>query len=93
MRRMQMHALQKALKDLQIPSVDSCSYDENMKRTEAPQLVEGIPNVDLLSDVRFKEGYKRCYDQMAEYISFILSATDKELVKYAGKPEKVKKEG
>jgi hypothetical protein len=63
------------------------AFNANLRPVKVEELVPGTPNHKLLDNEFYKAGYKRCHDELMEYIQFLLTAKPKELRKYAGKPK------
>jgi hypothetical protein len=84
--RLQVHAIRKAVGHSKDPSVPGASFDANLRRTDAAELVPGVANVDLLSDPKFKAGWAAAHAALADRLNFIMTAGRADLVKYAGRP-------
>lgn len=78
-------AIHKAIQLSRDASVPGASFDENMRREEAKQLVPGLENIDLLSDPKYKAGYVHGHKQLTDLLDFIMTATQEDLIKFAGR--------
>ncbi len=82
--KQERHTLEKIIRATEIPYVSGGTFDENMKRTS-----EG-DDPALLNDINFKAGFGKCYQRIKNLLEFFLSASKKDMIKFAGKADKKK---
>lgn len=88
MTELEKHALRRVIENLKYPTVPNSAYDANFKRMPDEVLVPGRSNHSLLEDEVFEAGYRRGYSEMAQMITFVMTASREQLIKYAGKPSR-----
>jgi hypothetical protein len=85
MTKQEKHALRKIIESCGHPCAPGAAYDENFRPVKVEELVPGTPNHKLLDSELYKAGYRYAHRQLADYLAFLMTATRKELVRFAGK--------
>lgn len=85
MTNLEKKALLKIVESLAHPSALGSAFTADFQPIKVEQLVPGTPNHLLLDNDFYKAGYKRCHDELRDYIEFLLTAKAKDLRKYTGK--------
>lgn len=84
--RQQIHAIERAVRDIKSPTVPQAEFTPGEGIVIAPQLVNGVNNDEVLSDPLYKAGWKRCHDKFTALVLWIVrTATEEELIQYAGR--------
>jgi hypothetical protein len=76
------HALRKIIEDSKGIVTAGPSFNEKMEMTSS-----GDPS-SLHDDPRYRLGWERCYNRMKQLIEFMLTANNKDLIKYSGRAKK-----
>lgn len=91
MTKQEKKVLEKIIKDGEMVSTPGSSMEMvngEWKFEHEPALVEGVANIDLLSDPRFKAGWARAWAEMRDRLEWLLLNPKTKvsvLVKYAGR--------